>query len=112
MGTVGHAFHIGIRYHPGTAAAGSLIIAIIKTIRAFVAHLQAQAEKRGGKVAKCILCCIQSCLWCVEKCMKFINKNAYIQTAIYGTNFCTSAKNVRVPGRRELCVCKSACALP
>ena len=25
--------------------------------------------------------------------MKFINKNAYIQTAIYGTNFCTSAKN-------------------
>ena len=93
MATVKTAFYMGARYHTGTAAAGSLIIAIVKTIRAFVAKLQEQAEKRGGKLAKCILCCIQSCLWCIEKCMKFINKNAYIQTAIYGTTFCTSAKN-------------------
>ena len=24
--------------------------------------------------------------------MKFLNKNAYIQTAIFGTSFCTSSK--------------------
>ena len=39
----------------GTAAAGSLIIAIVKTIRAFVAKLQEQAEKRGGKLANVYL---------------------------------------------------------
>jgi len=31
-------------------------------------------------------------MWCMEKCMKFLNKNAYIQTAIFGSNFCSSAK--------------------
>jgi len=31
-------------------------------------------------------------LWCFEKCIKFLNKNAYIQVALLGTNFCTSAK--------------------
>merc|ERR1719436_818154 len=40
-----------------------------------------------------ILCCIQWCLWCFEKCVQFLNKNAYIQIALLGTNFCTSAKN-------------------
>ena len=28
----------------------------------------------------------------IEKCMKFINKNAYIQTAIFGYHFCKAAK--------------------
>eukprot|EP00933_Yihiella_yeosuensis_P021941 TRINITY_DN17289_c0_g2_i3.p1 TRINITY_DN17289_c0_g2~~TRINITY_DN17289_c0_g2_i3.p1 ORF type:complete len:166 (-),score=40.28 TRINITY_DN17289_c0_g2_i3:197-694(-) len=35
---------------------------------------------------------LQCCLWCFEKCLKFLNKNAYIQIALMGTNFCTSAK--------------------
>merc|ERR1712167_243553 len=40
-----------------------------------------------------ILFCVIDCyMWCVEKCMKFINKNAYIQIAIFGCSFCTAAK--------------------
>lgn len=35
---------------------------------------------------------MQCCLWCLEKCLKFLNKNAYIQTAIFGYNFCVAAK--------------------
>merc|ERR1712187_148750 len=30
--------------------------------------------------------------WCIEKCLRLLNKNAYIQTAIFSTSFCTSAK--------------------
>merc|ERR1712037_399637 len=41
----------------------------------------------------CILKALQYLLWCFEKCLKFLNKNAYIQTALLGTSFCTSAKN-------------------
>lgn len=26
------------------------------------------------------------------QCMKFLNKNAYVQTAIFGTSFCTSSR--------------------
>jgi hypothetical protein len=79
-------------YHMGTAAFGSLIIAIIKTIRVIVAYLQKKAKKSGNAFAKAVLCCIQCCMWCLEKCMKFLNKNAYIQTAIFGYSFCKAAK--------------------
>jgi len=80
------------RYHFGSAAFGSLIIAIIKTIRAVVAYLQKKAKKSGNKLAMLVLCAIQCCMWCVEKTMKFINKNAYIQIAIFGYSFCKAAR--------------------
>jgi len=69
-------------YHAGTAAYGSLLLAIIQFIRTIVAKMQKEAEKADNKLAKCILCCCQCFFWCLESCMKFINKNAYIQTAI------------------------------
>jgi len=36
--------------------------------------------------------CLQCFMWCLEKIMKFINKHAYIITAIYGHSFCKSAR--------------------
>lgn len=78
--------------HLGTVAFGSLVIAIIQTIRAVISYFEKQAKKSKNKVVEYLLCMIQCCMWCVEKCMKFLNKNAYIQTAIYGTNFCKSAR--------------------
>ncbi len=80
-------------YHTGTAAFGSLIIAIIKMIRAAIMYAQKKAKQSGSKVAQAVLCALQCYMYCMEKCMKFLNKNAYIQTAIFGTNFCVSAKN-------------------
>ena len=69
-------------YHAGTAAYGSLLLAIIQLIRAILTKLQKEAAKADSKIAKCILCCCQCFFCCLESCMKFINKNAYIQTAI------------------------------
>jgi hypothetical protein len=34
---------------------------------------------------------VKCCLWCCEKCLKFLNRNAYIEIAIYGKSFCRSA---------------------
>merc|ERR1711998_64579 len=76
----------------GSAAFGSLIIAIIKLIRAVIMYLQKKAAKAKNKLASAILCFIQCCMWCIEKCMKFINKNAYIQIAIFGYSFCKAAR--------------------
>ena len=94
--TVVWSFRQGAFYHWGTAAFGSLIIAIIKTIRAVIKYIQKKCKNiknpAAKKVAMAILCCIDCCMWCIEKCMKFINKNAYIQTAIFGYNFCKAAK--------------------
>merc|ERR1711937_536755 len=67
-------------------------------IRAVIAYIQSKANaaagKAGaiGKIVKVVLCLIQSCLWCMEKCMKFINRDAYILIAIHGISFCTAAK--------------------
>jgi hypothetical protein len=39
-----------------------------------------------------VLKCVQCLIWCFEKSLEYINKLAYIQIALLGTNFCTSAK--------------------
>ena len=98
-------------YHAGSAAFGSLIIAIIKFIRYCIAKLQQQCEKgvppcpagvpssistcwsgMGKGVIRVIFCCLQCCMCCIERCMKFINKHAYIIIAIHGdVSFCSAA---------------------
>ena len=97
--TVLRAIRTTFQYHLGSAAFGSLIIAIIKTIRAFIAKLQKDAKKLaagGGKaavaIAKVVLCALQCCMWCIEKCAKFLNKHAYIQIAIFSYSFCKAAR--------------------
>mmetsp|Transcript_23063 Transcript_23063/g.47812 ORF Transcript_23063/g.47812 Transcript_23063/m.47812 type:complete len:770 (+) Transcript_23063:37-2346(+) len=79
-------------YHLGTAAFGSLIIAIIKTIRVIITYLQHKFKNSKNVAIKAFLCALQCYMWCVEKCMKFLNKNAYIQTAIFGYSFCKAAR--------------------
>uniref|UniRef100_A0A8C7R3K0 Choline transporter-like protein n=1 Tax=Oncorhynchus mykiss TaxID=8022 RepID=A0A8C7R3K0_ONCMY len=43
--------------------------------------------------ARFLICCLKCCFWCLEHFIKFMNRNAYIMIAIYGKNFCTSAKD-------------------
>ncbi|XP_057289899.1 choline transporter-like protein 4 isoform X1 [Hydractinia symbiolongicarpus] len=85
-----------LRYHTGSLAFGSLIIAIVQIIRAGLEYLEWKLRGSGhepGPVAKFILKCLKCFFWCLEKFLKFLNKNAYIEIAVYGKNFCTSAKN-------------------
>jgi len=92
--TVFRAYGIVLRYHMGTAAFGSLIIAIIEFIRSVVLYIEKKCKKNfPAWVVTFVFCWVNCCLWCIECCMKFISKNAYIQTAIHGTTFCTSCKN-------------------
>ena len=76
------------RYHLGSLAFGSLIIAITRFIMAIVAYLRYQLENSGGsgnvvsKCYKCILSCVICCLGCFEKCMEFINRHAYIMVSL------------------------------
>ena len=82
-----------LRYHLGTVAFGSLLIAIVRLIRAILIKIQKTvASLTNAKVANVLLCCCQCCLCCVERILKFINKNAYIQCAIFGTPFMKSGR--------------------
>ena len=81
-----------IMHHLGTVAFGSLIIAIIRTIRAVVAYFQRKLKQTHNKAAEYLLCCMQCCLGCLERCIRFINKHAYIITAIYAYPFCKATR--------------------
>lgn len=87
------AFWRCFRYHLGTIAFGSLLIAIVQLIRILLEYLDAKLKGSENPAAKFFLKCLKCCFWCLEKFIKFITKNAYIMVAIYGKNFCVSAKD-------------------
>jgi len=84
-------------YHLGSIAFGSLIIAIVQFIRIIIEIVERRLKKAAGnnQVTKCIIsfisCCCKCFFYCLEKFLKFVNRNAYIMVAIYGRNFCQSA---------------------
>uniref|UniRef100_A0A8C6V9T6 Choline transporter-like protein n=1 Tax=Naja naja TaxID=35670 RepID=A0A8C6V9T6_NAJNA len=82
-----------LRFHIGSLAFGSLILTIVQLIRIVLEYLDHKLKDSGNPVAKFFLCCLKCCFWCLEKFLKFLNRNAYIMIAIYGKNFCVSAKN-------------------
>jgi len=55
-------------------------------------YFEKQAGAQKNRVMVIVLKAVQCCIWCFEQCIKFLNKNAYIQIALRGTNFCTSAR--------------------
>ena len=90
--TVLTSYWICIRYHLGTLAFGSLIIAFVQFVRAVLLYITQQSKQISENfILKYLMCCIQCCLCCLEKCLKFISKNAYIQTAIHNSGFCHGA---------------------
>ncbi|XP_072319107.1 choline transporter-like protein 2 isoform X3 [Eucyclogobius newberryi] len=82
-----------LRYHTGSLAFGSLILSIVQVIRVLLEYLDHKLKGAQNKCAKFMLSCMKCCFWCLEKCLKFLNRNAYIMVAIYGKSFCSSAKD-------------------
>jgi solute carrier family 44 (choline transporter-like protein), member 2/4/5 len=81
-------------YHVGTMAFGSLLIAIVNVLRLmFFWVAKVQKRNPGNKLIAIFAWIMYGFLSFLEKVMRFINKNAYIQTALMGTNFCVSCKN-------------------
>uniref|UniRef100_A0A3B1ILP4 Choline transporter-like protein n=1 Tax=Astyanax mexicanus TaxID=7994 RepID=A0A3B1ILP4_ASTMX len=79
------------RYHTGSLAFGSLILAFVQLIRIVLEYLDHKLKAHNA-VARFLLCCLKCCFWCLERFIRFMNRNAYIMIAIYGKNFCTSAR--------------------
>eukprot|EP00740_Mantoniella_antarctica_P000711 CAMPEP_0181393730 /NCGR_PEP_ID=MMETSP1106-20121128/27352_1 /TAXON_ID=81844 /ORGANISM="Mantoniella antarctica, Strain SL-175" /LENGTH=752 /DNA_ID=CAMNT_0023515083 /DNA_START=27 /DNA_END=2285 /DNA_ORIENTATION=- len=80
-------------YHSGSAALGSLMVAILQFIRIIVAYMvnKMKAMEKDNVVLKYAACCVQYCLWYLQKVIEWLNRNAYILIAIEGRSFCFSA---------------------
>ncbi len=84
-----------LRYHIGSIAFGSCIIAIVQFIRLMFEYYRKKIQKasKNNPIVKALLCLTGYLLWYLEKCVKFISKNAYIQIVLASKNFCASALN-------------------
>ncbi|XP_015227010.1 PREDICTED: choline transporter-like protein 1 isoform X1 [Cyprinodon variegatus] len=85
-----------VRYHLGTVAKGSFIITLVKIPRLILMYIHNQLKGRENVCARCLLKSCICCLWCLEKCLNYLNQNAYAATAINSTSFCTSARDAFV----------------
>ncbi|XP_066523036.1 choline transporter-like protein 4 [Hoplias malabaricus] len=87
------SFMRALRYHVGSLAFGALILTVIQVIRILLEYIDHKCRAAQNCCARFLMCCLKCCFWCLEKFIKFLNRNAYIMIAIYGKNFCVSAKN-------------------
>lgn len=74
----------------GSAALGALILAIVQFLKYCCRYFSENEAIKKSRVAVILLKCVECALWCLEKCLKFFSRHAYIQVAIHGTNFCKS----------------------
>lgn len=94
IGAVFIAIKMSVCNHLGSLAIGSFLVAVVQLMRVILVLIEKKAKETGAdqqaqvkfilRVAHCILACL-------ERVIKFINKNAYIMMAHDGTNFISSA---------------------
>jgi hypothetical protein len=91
-----HSCWRALRYHSGSISAGSLMLAIIGFIRAVMLYISYKLKSAAEKntAIKFLLCCINSCLACIQKCVEVLTKNAYIFIALKGEGFCAAGGRV------------------
>ena len=93
-GCVGRGIKWAFRYHLGSIAFGSAVIAICTMIQALFEYYRRKIESAtSNKIVECCFKCTRYCLKCLDKFIKYITDNAYIQVALSNNNFCRSALN-------------------
>mmetsp|Transcript_30430 Transcript_30430/g.83876 ORF Transcript_30430/g.83876 Transcript_30430/m.83876 type:complete len:623 (-) Transcript_30430:165-2033(-) len=81
----------GVTFHLGTFAEGSFIIALVRGARDFMFLVTKQATDTGNATVACCSCCCTMCLDCFNRFLKFMTKNAYMDTAMNSNDFCKAA---------------------
>lgn len=92
---VSKGFWWTFRYHFGSLAFGSFIIAVVWLIRLIFEYVGNKVAGASGdnKFTQVLLGCTRCCLDCFDRFVRYINRNAYIYMAISSENFCESALN-------------------
>jgi hypothetical protein len=76
----------------GSVCYGSLLIAIIATLRALANSARNQSADDGNILCCLIFACISCILAIFQDILQYLNKYAYSQVAIYGKDYCSAAK--------------------
>jgi len=89
---------IGVTKHLGSLTFGAAVIAIFQVFQRIMEYIERKDAEMGSDgnpcMRGCFACCLGMCR-CFENIMAFINKNAYIDIAVTGSNnFCRAVRNV------------------
>ena len=84
-----------LRYHLGSVAMGSFLVALVQFLRAVLAYIEKKTPKKAQTgMMKCFMKILHCILLCFEKCVKFISRNAYVLIAQNGYSFCHACKDI------------------
>jgi len=89
---VSSSFFRSLRYHTGSLACGSFIITIMTIIRIMIEYADQKTKQSQSAVAKAAIKCLKCCFYCLDKFLKYLNRNCYIMIAIHGYNFWNGCK--------------------
>lgn len=76
-------------YSFGSICYGSLLVAIIETLKAI-----AQSARENDEGNAILLCIVECILGCLQSILEYFNKWAFIYVGIYGYSYCEAGKNV------------------
>eukprot|EP00930_Biecheleria_cincta_P098053 TRINITY_DN89740_c0_g1_i1.p1 TRINITY_DN89740_c0_g1~~TRINITY_DN89740_c0_g1_i1.p1 ORF type:complete len:757 (+),score=88.28 TRINITY_DN89740_c0_g1_i1:103-2373(+) len=85
-----------LRYHLGSIAMGSFLVAACHVPRLALEYAtqQLKQETAPNPLAATVVRITGCCLWCFEKCMKYLTDQAFIQISVTGKPFCRAAVKV------------------
>eukprot|EP00271_Cylindrocystis_brebissonii_P000889 TRINITY_DN11064_c0_g1_i2.p1 TRINITY_DN11064_c0_g1~~TRINITY_DN11064_c0_g1_i2.p1 ORF type:complete len:535 (-),score=92.06 TRINITY_DN11064_c0_g1_i2:1182-2786(-) len=75
----------------GSICLGSFIVAFLQTLRALVS--MARSDNQDSAITAIISSCAECILACLEAIVRYFNKWAYVQVAVYGKSFVQAARD-------------------
>ncbi|EAT44789.1 AAEL003867-PA [Aedes aegypti] len=91
----GRSFTMLVRYHLGTVALGSFLLAILLLFQWLLKILRLMTRKsRANRTRCCCVYCCQCCVGCLQSLLDPVSRKAYIVTALHGQPFFTAGKKV------------------
>mmetsp|Transcript_33235 Transcript_33235/g.72521 ORF Transcript_33235/g.72521 Transcript_33235/m.72521 type:complete len:724 (-) Transcript_33235:257-2428(-) len=90
------------RYHLGSVALGSFIIALVEFVRVVVHYMKSKAESTSksvnagtaNQIVTKLFCFVQCCLCLLDMIIKYITRQAYIVIALTGASYCSASRKV------------------
>jgi hypothetical protein len=87
-----NSLHRSLTYSFGSICFGSLLVAIIQTLKAIAENSENNRRNQGeGALLACIARCL---LGCLERIVEYFNKWAFIYVGLYGYSYMDAGKNV------------------
>jgi hypothetical protein len=88
-------FGLTMRNPLGSIAIGSLILAVIQVLRVLMNIIEGRMSQyaQRSETVKFLLCCVECCLACFHRVVKFLTHNIYIMQAMTGESFLDAARH-------------------